>query len=73
MTNSTMAKAVKYTLKQWDNLKNFILDGKAEISNNLVEQRMKPIKLDLKNSQNIGREEPPSGMPSCTQLSRVVP
>ena len=32
------------------------LDGKAEISNNFVEQRMKPIKLDLKNSQNIGSD-----------------
>lgn len=56
MANPTMAKAVNYTLNQWDNLRNFILDGKAEISNNLVEQRMKPIKLDLKNSQNIGSE-----------------
>lgn len=56
MANPTMAKAVKYTLNQWDNLRNFILDGKAEISNNLVEQRMKPIKLDLKNSQIIGSE-----------------
>lgn len=57
MANPTMAKAVNYTLNQWDNLRNFILDGKAEISNNLVEQRMKPIKLDLKNSQNIGSED----------------
>lgn len=57
MANPTLAKAVKYTLNQWDNLRNFILDGKAEISNNLVEQRMKPIKLDLKNSQNIGSED----------------
>lgn len=57
MANPTMAKAVNYTLNQWDNLRNFILDGEAEISNNLVEQRMKPIKLDLKNSQNIGSED----------------
>ena len=56
MANPTMAKAVNYTLHQWDNLRNFILDGKAEILNNLVEQRMKPIKLDLKNNQNIGSE-----------------
>lgn len=57
MANPTMAKAVNYTLNQWGNLRNFILDGKAEISNSLVEQRMKPIKLDLKNSQNIGSED----------------
>lgn len=40
-----------------DGMKENPLDGKAEISNNLVEQRMKPIKLDLKNSQNIDRED----------------
>lgn len=57
MANATMAKAVNYMLNQWDNLRNYILDGKVEISNNLVEQRMKPIKLDLKNSQNIGSED----------------
>lgn len=68
-----MAKAVNYTLRQWDNLRNFILDGKAEISNNLVEQRMKPIKLDLKNSQNIGSGALPSDMLSCTRSLRVVP
>lgn len=56
MANPTVVKTVSYTLNQWDNLRNFILDGKVEISNNLVEQWMKPIKLDLKNSQNIGSE-----------------
>lgn len=54
MTNLTMSKAVKYILNQYDYLSDFILDGKAEISNNLVEQRIKLINLDLKNSHNIG-------------------
>lgn len=57
MANPTMSKAVNYTLNQWNSLRNFILDGRIELSNNLVEQRMKPIKLDLKNSQNIGSED----------------
>ena len=57
MANALMAKAVNYVLNQWQNLRNFIMDGKVEISNNLVEQRMKTIKLDMKNCQNIGSED----------------
>ena len=43
-------------LNQWSSLKNFIESGLVEISNNLCEQRMKPIKLNMKNCQNIGSE-----------------
>jgi len=50
-------KAINYLLNQEQALRNFLLDGKAEISNNIEEQRMKTIKLDLKNCQNIGSEE----------------
>src|SRR5574344_84721 len=57
MANTMMAKAINYILNQWQSLRNFILNGKVEISNNLVEQRMKTIKLAMKNSQNIGSEE----------------
>src|SRR5574344_2171049 len=57
MSNTMMAKAINYILNQWQSLRNFILNGKVEISNNLVEQRMKTIKLAMKNSQNIGSEE----------------
>ena len=37
-------------------MKNILKDGAAEISNNLCEQRMKPVKLLLKNCMNIGSE-----------------
>ena len=56
MGKDLVKKAVNYILTQWDSLRNFLFDGNAEISNNLCEQRMKPIKLDLKNCQNIGSE-----------------
>lgn len=49
-------KAVTYMLTQEQSLRNFIFDGSVQISNNECEQRMKPIKLDLKNCQNIGSE-----------------
>lgn len=56
MGRSLLNKAVNYITNQAETLRNFILDGNAEISNNLCEQRMKPIKLSLKNCQNIGSE-----------------
>ena len=55
-TNSLMKKAVTYMLNQWESLRNFILDGRVQLSNNLCEQRMKPIKPNLKVCQNIGSE-----------------
>lgn len=57
MANELMRKAVNYTLNQWKSLKNILKDGGAEISNNLCEQRMKPVKLLLKNCMNIGSED----------------
>lgn len=43
-------------LNQWERLKNIVLDGRVQLSNNLCEQRMKPIKLNLNICQNIGSE-----------------
>lgn len=57
MENPLMKKAVNYMLSQWNELRNYITNGLVEISNNLCEQRMKTIKLTLKNCQNIGSEE----------------
>ena len=52
-----MRKAASYTINQWKSLRNILKDGSAEISNNLCEQRMKPVKLLLKNCMYIGSEE----------------
>ena len=57
MANGLVRKAVSYTLNQWKPLKNILKNGSAEISNNLCEQRMKPVKLLLKNYMNIGSED----------------
>lgn len=57
MANPLMKKAVNYMLNQWSSLRTYIISGLVEISNNLCEQRMKPIKLTLKNCQNIGSED----------------
>lgn len=52
MANELMRKAANYTINQWKSLRNILKDGTAEISNNLCEQRMKPVKLLLKNCMN---------------------
>lgn len=61
MGKDLLRKAVNYIRNQKESLRNFLLDGTAELSNNGCEQRMKPIKLDLKNSQNIGSEKAAEG------------
>lgn len=57
MANELMRRAVNYIINQWKSLRNILKDGSAEISNNLCEQRMKPVKLLLKNCMNIGSED----------------
>lgn len=56
MGRPLLKKAVNYINNNAETLRNFILDGNAEISNNLCEQRMKPIKISLKNCQKIGSD-----------------
>ena len=56
MGKDLLRKAINYIKNQKESLRNFLRDGQAELSNNYCEQRMKPIKLDLKNCQNIGSE-----------------
>ncbi|WP_223805052.1 transposase [Phocaeicola plebeius] len=57
MANELMKKAVNCTINQLKSLKNILKNGTAEIQNNLHEQRMKPVKLLLKNCMNIGSED----------------
>ena len=40
-----------------ENVKRIMQDGNLELSNNLAEQMMRHIKLNLKNSLNIGSED----------------
>ena len=76
MSNSLMKKAITYMLNQWESLRYFILDGRVQLSNNLCEQRMKPIKLNLKVCQNIGSEtaaENASFMFSLMESCKLMP
>ena len=49
--------ALKYIKNEWKAMKNVLRFGDAELSNNLCEQMMRHIKINLKNSQNIGSED----------------
>lgn len=50
-------RALKYIQREWVAMKNVLQNGDAELSNNLCEQMMRHIKINLKNSQNIGSEK----------------
>lgn len=57
IANELMRKAANYPINQWKSLQTILKDGSVVISNNLCEQRMKPVKLLLKNCINIGSED----------------
>jgi len=46
---SSIAKAIAYSLKRWPQLGVYILDGRLEIDNNLIENSIRPIALGRKN------------------------
>ena len=50
-------KALKYIKTEWSAMQTILQDGNLELPNNLAEQMMRHIKLNLKNSQNIGSED----------------
>ena len=46
---SLFSRAVKYSLDQWKYLKNYLLDGRLELSNNRTERTIKMFVIDRKN------------------------
>jgi hypothetical protein len=57
LPKSKLGKAIHYALAQWPHLKLFLIHGRVEIDNNLVENAIRPTKLGAKNWLFIGREE----------------
>jgi transposase len=53
---SAIMKAIDYSLKRWDGLGEFLLDGDVPIDNNLCENRIRPVVLTRKNSLFIGSQ-----------------
>ena len=46
---SKIYEAIRYSLANWDYLKNYLKDGRVEIDNNLVENAIRPFALGRKN------------------------
>lgn len=49
LPKSTFGQAITYCLNQWENLNNFLLDGRLEIDNNRAERSIKPFVIGRKN------------------------
>lgn len=49
LPKSPIAKAITYTLRIWENLKRYTVDGRLEIDNNLIENTIRPLALGRKN------------------------
>jgi transposase len=52
-----IGKAITYTMNQWKRLEQFLHDGRIEISNNLIENLIRPLALGRKNWMFAGSEE----------------
>jgi len=49
LPKSAFGQAITYCLNQWDELNNFLLDGRLEIDNNRAERSIKPFVIGRKN------------------------
>lgn len=49
LPKSAIGKAITYALSQWDGFKPYLADGRIELSNNLVENAIRPVALGRKN------------------------
>ena len=50
-------QALVYAKKEWHAFETVLQNGDVELSNNICEQMMRHIKMNLKNSMNIGSED----------------
>lgn len=57
LPKSSFGKAVNYSLNNWDELTNFLLDGELRADNNLAEQEMKRVTINRKNSLFFGSDQ----------------
>ena len=57
LPKSTIGQAIAYSLNRWQKLERFLLDGKIEIDNNLVENAIRPVALGRKNYLFAGNHE----------------
>lgn len=49
LPKSPIGKAMSYTVKQWPKVVNIFTDGRVELDNNLIENKIRPLALGRKN------------------------
>ena len=49
LPKSPIGKAMRYTINQWDKIMNIFTDGRIELDNNLIENKIRPLALGRKN------------------------
>lgn len=54
---SSLAKAIDYTLARWDGLTAFLGDGRIEVDSNVIERSMKSVALTRKNALFAGNAQ----------------
>lgn len=69
LPKSSFGKAVHYSLNNWTELNNYMLDGDLRLDNNLAEQEMKRIAIGKKNWYFIGSDD--AGKHSAVLLSLI--
>ena len=57
LPQSLIGRAIDYTLGLWPTLQEYLIDGRLEIDNNLVENAIRPTALGKKNWLFIGEAE----------------
>ena len=79
LPQSTLGKAIRYTMNQWPKLRRCFDYGEVELSNNLAENSMRPVALGRKNWLHVGsRQSGPkvaailSVIESCRRLAVPV-
>jgi transposase len=62
---SLMGKAIAYTLNRWNELTLFLKNGRIELSNNLIENSIRPFVLGRKNFLFCQSEESATALGSA--------
>jgi hypothetical protein len=57
LPKSSLGKALRYALKQWPAMENYLADGRVEIDNNATENDIRPSAIGKKNWLFVGSPE----------------
>jgi len=63
LPKSSIGNAIAYALNQWQGFTPFMTDGRIKLSNNLVENAIRPVTLGRKNYLFKGSTMLPEGRP----------